>query len=172
MLLYIFPVFKSLKNGQFWKNRFLKIVFPFSKIFDKAKNGDNSLIVSFNLRASVKTNRFKLQISVLRFLRVFFLPKSTEYDVTVTLFAATLPEPRKNHVGSTCVIDQEKGIQNMGAISTFTFELSKHRWRGGGSPYGAWVNPRPFSVFRHLRQWRGGGWVGPPWRFETKRRRA
>ena len=26
------------------------------------------------------------------------------------------------------------------------------------------LNPRPFSVFRHLRQWRGGGGVGttPP----------
>ena len=26
-----------------------------------------------------------------------------------------------------------------------------------------YLNPRPFSVFRHLRQWRGGGgWYDPP----------
>ena len=24
------------------------------------------------------------------------------------------------------------------------------------------INPRPFSVFRHLRQWRGGGGTTPP----------
>ena len=33
------------------------------------------------------------------------------------------------------------------------------------------LNPRPFSVFCPLRQCRAGG-VRPPWRFETKRRRA
>ena len=35
-------------------------------------------------------------------------------------------------------------------------------------------NPRPFSVFRHLRQWRGGGGVGttPPWRSAHDGRRA
>ena len=31
------------------------------------------------------------------------------------------------------------------------------------------INPRPFFVFRHLHQCRGGA---TPWRFETKRRRA
>ena len=32
------------------------------------------------------------------------------------------------------------------------------------SPKAASINPRPFSVFRHLRQWSGGGGVGatPP----------
>ena len=29
-------------------------------------------------------------------------------------------------------------------------------------PYDYRINPRPFSVFRHLRQWRGGGVVRPP----------
>ena len=33
-------------------------------------------------------------------------------------------------------------------------------------------NPRPFSVFRHLRQWRGGGMVRPPWRSAPDGRRA
>ena len=32
--------------------------------------------------------------------------------------------------------------------------------------------PRPDTVFRHLRSDRGGGLVRPPWRFQTKRRRA
>ena len=36
------------------------------------------------------------------------------------------------------------------------------------------LNPRPDTVFRHLRSDRGwGGWCDPPpWRFQTKRRRA
>ena len=33
-------------------------------------------------------------------------------------------------------------------------------------------NPRLFSVFRHLRQWRGGGWYNPPWRSAPHGRRA
>ena len=35
------------------------------------------------------------------------------------------------------------------------------------------INPRPDTVFRHLRSDRGGGGlVRPPWLFQTKRRRA
>ena len=41
--------------------------------------------------------------------------------------------------------------------------------RPPSSPY---LNPRPDTVFRHLRSDRGGGCDPPPWRFQTKRRRA
>ena len=34
------------------------------------------------------------------------------------------------------------------------------------------LNPRPYSVFCHLRPCRGGGWCDPPWRFKTKGCRA
>ena len=34
------------------------------------------------------------------------------------------------------------------------------------------VNPRPDTVFRHLWSDRGGVGATPPWRFQTKRRRA
>ena len=51
----------------------------------------------------------------------YFLPKSGEHDITLTLFTADLWEPWKIPLAKVCKIDVGRGMQGLVAISYFVF---------------------------------------------------
>ena len=77
----------------------------------------------FNLHVRLKTNRFCLENCTREVIPAnpYFLPKSGEHYVTLTLFTADLSELSKIPFVTVCKIDAVRNMHSLVGISHFVF---------------------------------------------------